>query len=454
MTLLTWMVYAAIVAALLGMAAWTLERGLLAAGRPTRWLWILAMAAAVAIPLVALAGRGSTGSAPRAGVDLPASEGAELLPLLPSAAHSPGPVFQTLRKVSGALSEGIGRLATILPGGGLSHRTLGLSWIAGALLLILTLGGSTLRLGLRLRRWPVYRLPGTDGVRITPALGPAVVGVIRPSIVLPRWALELEERHLRLILLHEGEHLSARDTLTLAAGAVLVLACFWNPPLWWMLGRLRSAVEMDCDGRVLARGVPHREYGALLLEVGCRSTRLPLHMAALAEHPNLLERRLRQMRPKSPRHPILALAGASVLATVLILVACDTRVPAPTAATDEEVAALPAEEAAAELLAQGLEPTVMGDETPAGETVGETVRVRIRTDQTLRAGEEPARAPLFIVDGVIVTADAFEGLKIEASDIQSIEVVKGAAAAARYGSRAENGVILITTKNAPGGGGA
>jgi len=452
MTLLTWMVYAAIVAALLGMAAWTLERILLGAGRPARWLWILALAAAVAMPLATLAGTGSTGSAPRAGVHLPVPEETEIPSVLPSAPSTPGPILQTLRRVSGTLTASIRRLATMLPGTGLSNRTLVLVWGAGVSFLLLTLGGSMLRLGRHLRRWPVSRLLGTDEVRITPGLGPAVVGVVRPRIVLPRWALELEERHLGLILLHEREHVSARDTLALAGGAVLVLACFWNPALWWMLKRLRAAVEMDCDGRVLARGVPPREYGALLLEVGGRGIQPPLYMAALAEHPNLLERRLRQMRPKSPRHPILAFAGASVMATGLIMVACDTRVPAPTAATEEDAVTLPADEASAELLAPGLDPKAMSDDTPAGGTVGETFRVRVITDQTLRAGAELAPSPLFIVDGVLIEAELFEELKLEPGQIEKIEVLKGSAAAAQFGDRARHGVILITTKDGPGDG--
>jgi TonB-linked SusC/RagA family outer membrane protein len=51
--------------------------------------------------------------------------------------------------------------------------------------------------------------------------------------------------------------------------------------------------------------------------------------------------------------------------------------------------------------------------------------------------------PLYIVDGVILGADMVD---ISALDIQSIEVVKGAAAASLYGSRAGNGVIQIRTK--------
>ena len=54
-----------------------------------------------------------------------------------------------------------------------------------------------------------------------------------------------------------------------------------------------------------------------------------------------------------------------------------------------------------------------------------------------------SQSPLVIADGVIVEA----GLQdINADDIASFEVVKGASASALYGSRAGNGVIVITTK--------
>ena len=53
-------------------------------------------------------------------------------------------------------------------------------------------------------------------------------------------------------------------------------------------------------------------------------------------------------------------------------------------------------------------------------------------------------APMIIVDGVIL--DGSSQIDIDALDIESIEVVKGAAAAALYGSRAANGVINIRTK--------
>ena len=68
--------------------------------------------------------------------------------------------------------------------------------------------------------------------------------------------------------------------------------------------------------------------------------------------------------------------------------------------------------------------------------------------------------PLIIIDGVPVSNDAYTSLgdgsnfsplnDIDPSDIENIEVLKDAASASIYGSRASNGVILITTKTGSG----
>jgi TonB-linked SusC/RagA family outer membrane protein len=66
--------------------------------------------------------------------------------------------------------------------------------------------------------------------------------------------------------------------------------------------------------------------------------------------------------------------------------------------------------------------------------------IRLRGSTSLQVG---ASTPLIIVDGVITTNNISD---IDAQDIESIEVVKGAAGAAFYGSNAANGVIAISTK--------
>ncbi|MDP2335521.1 MAG: TonB-dependent receptor [Bacteroidota bacterium] len=70
---------------------------------------------------------------------------------------------------------------------------------------------------------------------------------------------------------------------------------------------------------------------------------------------------------------------------------------------------------------------------------GEGVSVRIRGAGSINSGNDP----LYIVDG-IPTADALKILS--PGDIENISVLKDASAAAIYGSRANNGVVLITTK--------
>ncbi len=70
---------------------------------------------------------------------------------------------------------------------------------------------------------------------------------------------------------------------------------------------------------------------------------------------------------------------------------------------------------------------------------GEGAAIRLRGSTSLTG----ANAPLVIMDGIILSTGLAD---INIDDIESMEVVKGAAASALYGSRAGNGVIVITTK--------
>lgn len=86
---------------------------------------------------------------------------------------------------------------------------------------------------------------------------------------------------------------------------------------------------------------------------------------------------------------------------------------------------------------------------------GAATQVRIRGTSSLNAGNEP----LYVIDGVAVmqgdqtyftnTGNALAMLN--PNDIKSISVLKDAAAASIYGSRAANGVIIITTKSGQSG---
>ena len=67
----------------------------------------------------------------------------------------------------------------------------------------------------------------------------------------------------------------------------------------------------------------------------------------------------------------------------------------------------------------------------------------MQSPSSVGASNQSVNSPLLIVDGVI----SFGGInEINTNDVQSIDVLKDASAAAIYGSRAANGVIIITTK--------
>ena len=90
---------------------------------------------------------------------------------------------------------------------------------------------------------------------------------------------------------------------------------------------------------------------------------------------------------------------------------------------------------------------------------GAGMSVRVRGSSTLGAGNEP----LYVIDGVPIKSGEFTSLgggetpgisamaDINPNDIQSIEILKDAAATSIYGARAANGVVLITTKRGVSG---
>lgn len=77
--------------------------------------------------------------------------------------------------------------------------------------------------------------------------------------------------------------------------------------------------------------------------------------------------------------------------------------------------------------------------------LGEGATVRVRGGSTISGSNQP----LFVIDGVPVSAGVQSN--INPSNIASLEVLKDASAAAIYGSRAANGVVIITTKSGQSG---
>ena len=85
--------------------------------------------------------------------------------------------------------------------------------------------------------------------------------------------------------------------------------------------------------------------------------------------------------------------------------------------------------------------------TPGGGQPGSGATIRIRGGASLNATNDP----LIIIDGLPISNDGINGMgdalaSINPNDIETFSVLKDASATAIYGSRASNGVIVITTK--------
>lgn len=293
-----WLLYSAIVGALLTVAAETADRLLRGLGRQSRWVWAAALAATAAWPLAAFAWQSASDSR---GVASPLAASLQAATALATSASE-----QTLRVSLDTLV-----LAT---------------WIIASAVLALKLARSLRQLAVRRRTWRTETVDGV-AVRISDNVGPALVGFRKPEIVLPDWALMLDSPLRAIVLHHEQEHQRAGDPWLLTFAALLVVAAPWHPALWWQSRRLRLAIELDCDARVLRTVREPERYGLLLLSIAQRrSAAHPRVAAALIEPVNHLERRINAMT----RKPSLTRPRAALLTAVAagaVVLACDVDSP-------------------------------------------------------------------------------------------------------------------------------
>jgi hypothetical protein len=305
-----WMLYVAAVGVFVTLGALAMEQAMRAWALPQRWVWAAALVLGLALPAAAR-------WMPRAPEPAPVAREAEVRGTrVPSPAGTVVPAKSRPRLDVAALD------------GPLAAGWMGLSATA-----VLGLLGAALVLERRRRRWPAAEVDGVP-VLLSPATGPAVIGLFRSRIVLPEWVVRDAAPDVRALLLeHEREHVRAGDPRLLALGLAAVVLAPWNPAAWYGLRRLRLAIEVDCDARVLARRADVRAYGSLLLEVGRRGTGGRLLAAAFSEPASFLERRIRIMTSPRLRFPWLRAGGFGAAALALLAVACEAPGPVQTSPT-------------------------------------------------------------------------------------------------------------------------
>jgi beta-lactamase regulating signal transducer with metallopeptidase domain len=329
-----WLIYGTAVAALLALGALAMERMAAALRRPRRWGYSAALLLALAIPAVGAMREPAAPAASTASVRVtPAGERTV------RASGATGWIMGLLDRAGPARALDASAFAAL-------DRPLAIAW--GATVVVLSLGYlfAMHRLGRSRRRWREETVDDVP-VLVASTAGPAVVGTMRPRIVLPEWALALDETRRSLMVAHEREHVRARDPLLTHLAALAALLMPWNVAAWWMLRRLRLAVELDCDARVLdaARALredvaARRAYGDLLLTVAARHARsLPVLAPALLERTSSLSRRIHAMHSNKSRRPLVQAALGACAAALLVAAACEAPSPKVLAPDGEDHAA-------------------------------------------------------------------------------------------------------------------
>jgi bla regulator protein BlaR1 len=295
--MLAWMSYVIVVSLFLGLAALALERSARIRHKPTRWLWGTSMIASLLVPLVISS---VSVQIPRlaGGVDPATPQRVVALRQMTASGLSP----------SGWLTATAGRYSASPD----LNRLVQVGWSAASTILLLAILAGSIQLNRRRRRWERGNMAGVP-VHISEDAGPAIVGLLDPHIVVPRWLTQCPPDVQELVIAHEQGHLEGHDAQLVTIALGLLVCMPWNLPLWWQLRRLRFAVEIDCDARVLRRGYDVSRYGETLIAVGERQYATIAMLAAMSESGSLLEQRIRNMLLKKTKYAqATALAFASL----------------------------------------------------------------------------------------------------------------------------------------------
>lgn len=196
-------------------------------------------------------------------------------------------------------------------------------------------------------------------------------------------------------------------------------------------GTTRLEARTSAEGRYLFPSVPAGTYGLEAIRLGYRRV-LRANIAVAAG----------QTLTYDLQMGAAALNLQAIVTTGVVDPASGTRVPFSVGRVSAEDAPVPATNAL-----ETIQGKIAGVSVVPSGQAGSGTTIQLRTPTSI----SKSNAPLVVVDGVI-QSQSFDAASadLQSMDIESVEVVKGAAAASLYGSRASAGVIQIRTRRGTG----
>lgn len=445
------MLYAIAVASAVSVMGYCEERLAVMRDIPRRWVWPLTMVISVLWVAGAMLWSGPADVAPTelAVVVTPAGE-----LQVEAVADSEGPA---------AIAVDVPPTWAITAWSAPADQTLLTVWAGVSILLLLSLLCASFLLQKRSARWRPDKVLGRE-VLVSEFTGPALIGIWRPRIVVPEWFMAETSARQELILRHEEQHIAARDPLLLRAATLLTLALPWNLPLWWQLRRMRQAIEIDCDARVLRSGASPAEYGSVLVAVTQRCASVPAGLIAMSEPVSALERRIRNFVPDPARHSMWrAVAALSFWMLGIGAAASLEAPPLPQRQERARKSAPPTQSAQRQELQQAPEPAAPGMEATREDNAADLPRLRPPED----LGEVPSRREAIeraivehhpeLVTGPEREGTAFVSLRlrqdssVESSELRFVEPSDTAGLAAANAPAMEGRLLLAPGWQIAGG---
>jgi len=188
---------------------------------------------------------------------------------------------------------------------------------------------------------------------------PMTLGLLRPTILLPRAAADYSLSRRSAVILHELAHVRRRDCGSHLVGQLAAAALWWNPLVWIACRHMRLLSERASDDLVLAAGARPSDYAHDLLEMARglhKEWAAPLGSVTMAHRSRFEERLLAILDPRVARK---AVSSRFVLVTGLVAspLVLSLALAVPTAATPPTRA----------VVAQAEEPETPSPASPAQE---------------------------------------------------------------------------------------
>lgn len=194
-------------------------------------------------------------------------------------------------------------------------------WLVGALIALLAFGSQQVRFQRRLGKLQSLG-DGVQHLASESFVGPLLIGLLRPKIVLPAdFFSRYNALEQTLILAHERVHLRRHDSAANLLTTLFQILFWFNPLVHVAAGRLRFDQELACDAAVLRQHPGSRSsYAGAILKASLIESAAPLACHWQSRHP--LKERILELSHTPPQRA--RRFAAQCLLVSLTLCACYT----------------------------------------------------------------------------------------------------------------------------------